>query len=333
MSDRHVSWSNLQKLIESGAPARFRIPGNPVLDVMIESGASGLSLMIHKSLVKVLPAVNLESIRIETIRIDSEDYVRIFTQVRPIYHEFYLFLTEVADSIQVAGEPFDSAVRKRLQSWKELLRSVGLLSAEQQLGLLGELWVLERLMRVHGNKALDSWTGPLAEPHDFRFGSTELEVKTTRSRQRLHVINGLEQLQPSTGMTLYVLSLQMEPADTDDARSLAQAVSSMRNVLSDDAGRKENFERILIQGFAYRAADEQHYGLKFRMRSKPSLILVDSKFPKLTRGILLEFLGAEADHRIQEVRYTVDLDGLGDADGTPAFLKVLPATTPMEGHP
>jgi hypothetical protein len=324
MTDRHISWTNLRQLIESGVPARFHIPGEPQLDIMIESGGSAVSLIIPHPLVKVVPATRLEAVTTEAVRIEGQEYVRIATRVRPLFQEFYLLLTEIADSIQLDGNTFETAVRTRLESWKELLRSVGILSPEQQVGLWGELWLLRRLIKSRGPQALDSWTGPVAEPHDFRIGQTELEVKTTKSRQRHHVINGLDQLTPSEGLKLFLLSLQVEPAKTTDALSLPQMVVAVRFSLDAETDLPGNFERILRDGCGYYAKDEQNYGTQFRLRSIPMLVPVDEGFPRLTKETLRDVVGMRVEQRISDVRYTVNVDDLGTLDGTPDFLTIIP---------
>jgi hypothetical protein len=325
MRDRHLSWSNLELLIDSGAPARRAIAGEPGLELMIEAGSSSLSLLVPNSVVSVFPSSSLEAIQIGRITIDDADFVRIFSRERPLFQDFYLFLTEVADSIQVDHEQLDEALRKRLDNWKQLLRSVGLLSVEQQLGLIGELWVLNRLIAIRGSEALDTWTGPLAEPHDFRFTGIELEVKATRNRQRIHIINGLEQLVPSANQKLYILSLQFEPASTTDSWSLPQMVSSTRANLQIDPARQRTFDRLIGEGCSYRVSDEQHYQCKFRLRTKAALVHVDDHCPKITRELVRQTVGTAAEQRILEVRYSVDLEGLGVVDGSPDFLATLPA--------
>jgi hypothetical protein len=291
---------------------------------MIESGGSSVSLIIPHPLVKVIPPTRLEAITTEAVRIEGEEYVRIATHVRPLFQEFYLLLTDIADSIQLDGSTVETAVRTRLESWKELLRSVGLLSPERQVGLWGELWLLRRLIKTRDPEALESWTGPVAEPHDFRIGQTELEVKTTKSRQRYHVINGLDQLTPSEGLKLFLLSLQIEPAKTDDAMSLPQMVAIVRKMLDAKPDLLGDFERILRDGCGYYAKDEQNYGTQFRLRSVPLLVPVDARFPRLTKKNLRDVVGMNVDQRISEVRYTVNVDDLGSLDGTPDFLTIIP---------
>jgi len=291
---------------------------------MIESGGSAVSLIIPHPIVKVVPPTRLEAITTEAVRIEGEEYVRIATHVRPLFQEFYLLLTEIADSIQLDGKTFETAVRSRLESWKELLRSVGMLSPERQVGLWGELWLLRRLITSCGPEALDSWTGPVAEPHDFRIGHTELEVKTTRSRQRNHVINGLDQLSPSEGLKLFLLALHVEPAQTDDAMSLPQMVAVVRNTLDAEPDLLGDFELILRDGCGYYAKDEQNYGTQFRLRSAPMLVPVDAGFPRLTKKTLCDVVGMNVEQRISDVRYTVNVDDFGSLDGTPDFLTIIP---------
>lgn len=324
MSDRHRSWESLQTLIASGMPIRFGIQGDPKLEIMMEPGNSALSLLIPAEYAEVLPATTLEAIQIEQLILDERPYVRIVTRVRPLYREFYLLCTDIADSVQIDCETFDIAVNERLENWRTLLRSVCFLSAEQQLGLLGELWLLLRLINTKGLGVIQGWTGPTHEPHDFRYEGIELEVKSTRSRQRAHVINGLDQLQASEGLNLYLVSLQFEPANTIDAVTLPQQVLRVRSALESDPLLLEEFNHLLMDGCGYRAEDEQYYLSKYRLRTKPSLVVINDKCPKISRQFVLDCLGADA-YRIGGVQYVLNVDELGYLDGTKEFTEILPA--------
>jgi len=56
------------------------------------------------------------------------------------------------------------------------------LSREIQVGLFGELYILEKVAKTIGwKKALNSWEGPDRGLHDFVFKNTLLEIKTTES--------------------------------------------------------------------------------------------------------------------------------------------------------
>jgi hypothetical protein len=85
------------------------------------------------------------------------------------------------------------ALESSLALWRALLQTSALLSEEKQVGLAGELWLLERLLRGLGPRALDAWVGPGGQSHDFRLGDFEFEVKATSGTRRVHMINGLNQ--------------------------------------------------------------------------------------------------------------------------------------------
>ena len=327
MTDRHISWETLQQLIKSGSPIRIGIDGEPPLQIMMESGSSALSLLIPASSVENLPVTILAAIVVEQIMVEEKPYVRLTTRQRPLYKEFYSLLTQIADSIQLDKVPVDSAITAVLENWHQLLREISILSTDQQVGLMGELWLLMRLISVSGPSAIDSWTGPLREPHDFRFGEVELEVKSTRGKARNHVINGLEQLKPSEGLTLYLLSLQFEQANTGDITTLPAMVRETRARLAPLHSSARSFNKLLADCWGYREDDEPHYATKYRMRSKPLLVKIDAACPKLTREAIGTAVGPEGLHRIGDVQYTLNVDGLGSLDGTKQFTDIVPSET------
>lgn len=333
MTDRHVTWPNLLKLISAGSPARIGIPGDPRAEVLLEPGGTSLALLVQTTPEGTAPPSSLESVQVDKTLIDGTHYIRIATRARPLFQEFYTLLTEIADSIQLEHTPPLQAIEQRLASWKELLRAISTLSLEHQLGLLGELWLLQRLIDDRGTSALDAWTGPHGEPHDFRMTGVELEVKSTRNRQRIHIINGLDQLLPSTGQQLHILSLQFEPAVTDDSYSLRQVVSQLRARLEHDNARRKAFDSLLQDGCGYRDAHEQHYEARFRLRSIPVLVRVDDKCPRLTHGALRQAIGEAHEKRVADVRYTLNLEGLGTEDGSPDFLAIIPISAVAKSTP
>jgi hypothetical protein len=325
MKNRYLSWENVQTVIESGNPFRFPIEGTPRLDFVVDPGSTSIALLLPDNERYDLPQVTVEAVQVEKVLFDGTPHIRLFTRVRPLYREFYSLLTEVADSLQLEGATLESAISMRLRNWKELLREVAVLSVEAQLGLLGELWTMRRLVSLHGMAAIDGWTGPTAEPHDFRVGSSELEVKSTRSRQRVHIINGLAQLQPSEGLPLYLLSLQFEPANTHDAFSLPLLVSAITSRLVADAGRTGMFENLLLNGCGYRATDEAHYQTRYRLRTPPVLVAVNEDLPRLTRTAVTRIVGEPGQVRIGDVTYSLNVEGMGFQAGTEHFCSILGA--------
>jgi len=61
------------------------------------------------------------------------------------------------------------------------------------VGLFGELLVLKTLMiPCFGPSAVNQWSGPESERHDFVGDRLRLEVKTTRKSQDEHEISRLD---------------------------------------------------------------------------------------------------------------------------------------------
>ena len=100
-----------------------------------------------------------------------------------------IFQTLCLDIISTAAQADSeaeavSAALMRTWRWHHLLR-VGrgtLLSPEEQKGLLGELFVLERLLlpRMDASSAVTAWRGPLGAPKDFEIARVAIEAKTRR---------------------------------------------------------------------------------------------------------------------------------------------------------
>jgi hypothetical protein len=177
-------------------------------------------------------------------------------------------------------------------------------------------------------EAVLGWTGPTAEPHDFRLGNIELEVKSTRSRQHVHIINGLDQLQASQGLILSLLSLLFEPANTDDAFNLPSLVQDISSGLSPESRLVRTFEKLLRDGYGYRSSDESHYQARYRLRSLPLLMTVDETFPKLTRSELQQVIAPSDSGRIHQVSYSLNVEGLGFLEGTQEFAQIFGSGTP-----
>lgn len=213
------------------------------------------------------------------------------------------------------------ALRRSLRDWRALFEQLALLTPERQLGLLGELWLLDRLLDVNGADALDAWTGPKGEAHDFRIGKNEFEVKTTSGEHRSHVISSDSQLIPSPGHDLYLVSLQFA-AGGPDGRSLHDVVDGLRSRTAM-LGVASRFEQILEAGFQLMPSNLVHYSRRMQLRSRPYLVPVTESFPRITHSDVLALPRSEMV-RVSDVRYRLDVEGLGWEDGTVEFLALLP---------
>jgi hypothetical protein len=146
VSNRHLSWENVKQAIDSGTPFRFPVEGSPRLEFSIDPGSVSIAMLIPAEGETEPLNMPIEAISAELVLFDGVTCIRLFTQVRPLYREFYTLMCEIADSIQLDGVTAGVAVATRLENWKELLRGAVILSGEAQIGLMGELWTLKRLM-------------------------------------------------------------------------------------------------------------------------------------------------------------------------------------------
>lgn len=238
-------------------------------------------------------------------------HVQVGGGSRPLLKNIYYFLSSVVGRLHESTEDFTSVVRGELTAWERLLRPPSALDEDAQVGLLGELWILCRLIHIHGSSALDCWTGPLREPHDFRLAFADIEAKTTISTSRDHVISGLNQLVAIPNRRLFLLSIQLQPAGGSAGMTLANAVDRTLQRLSGNSLSTQRLWEILDR-VQYREADRHLYTQSYRLRSAPVLAEVNEAFPSLTINLLSRVIPVDSIQRFRKVEYQVNVDGLGE---------------------
>ena len=165
------------------------------------------------------------------------------------------------------------ALHARMVKWQYCLRSVGPsgLSSEAQLGLWGELFVLERyMMRAVGTtSAMKAWKGPYGGDQDFRLPGLSCEVKSTGHAipDRIH-INSLRQLDQASGPPI-ILVLLVVDSKAERGRSLPEIVNEIRCVtfgsdreVFDEAIRASGYLDVHATRYAsprYRLAEVRPY--------------------------------------------------------------------------
>lgn len=212
------------------------------------------------------------------------------------------------------------ALEQAIGLWDSLVEEVTILSEERQAGLFGELLLLERLLTNGTPNAVMSWVGPDRQPHDFRIGAREFEVKTTSGAKRVHTINGLGQLQPSVDCTLYLISIQLADAGSG-GRSLPELAEEVKTALPI-VDLKHYDRRLAASGYIEKHAP--HYTRRRRLRSEMAMIQVGEGVPRLTALGLSALPSGFVPERISAVTYDADMSGLGFLDGTEAFLSIIP---------
>lgn len=318
----HPSWDEIKVSLESGDPSLHVIDGDPPVALFLDPGGPRVGLRTPLASGEPGALRALAEIDVRLVLLHGDRLLEISTGNRALFPFFYAFALALADRVQVDRVEVRAALADSLDRWRNLLRQATMLSEDQQTGLFGELWVLRRLFATLAGESLDAWTGPRGEAHDFRVGETEFEVKTTRAERRVHTISGLNQLVASPGHTLYLISLQFAAAGAVGGRSLAERVTIVRELL-DPLGRAEEFDAIMHARYGLTEANRIQYRERVHLRSEPFLVPVSDNFPCLLEEDILA-IPRPGMQRISDVRYRLDVSGLGFPDRSSEFLALLP---------
>jgi len=311
---RHLSPTGLEQFLEVGAPAVIRLEGTPTALLVIDPPEGQMALRVRSD-DEVL--TGLDSFRLITpgiVWFEGERYAELRITAGGALVEAYPILCALADRVQIQGDDFTPAAQDVLAKFHHLLQGLGRMSETEEVGLIGELLVLRRLLGHLGatKSTLDSWTGPSGEEHDFAVRNCDLEVKTTTSERRVHWIHGLTQLLPTEARPLWLVSIQLT-AGGQAGMTLADHVRSVRSELNDKGAIESFNDRLRIRGWD---DDQEHfYAQRFVLRSTPQAFEILEGFPSITPS-LFDAAGRVHD-RISQVSYRVDLTSMQEGHKAP----------------
>jgi hypothetical protein len=320
-----MSWENVcSTIIVPGEQRRYKVSTSPRIDLFWDGVAKRMGLWLETAPNTAVPPelLKLSFISSGIVAIGSRKVLEIASVSKPLRRQFYHFAVAVSERMISGSMSAIDAVAAELQCFADLLAERPVLGVERQIGLLGELLFLEKLALTHGARMLDSWGGPQGEPHDFRVDDREFEVKTTVAPKRVHIIHGSEQLVPSKGCSLFLLSVLLGPPGSAAGFSLAGKVRDLQRLFAADKLRLGRFVDAL-EKVGLRKADLPHYLRQYSLRRALAVVSVDKKFPALTRPVVQQSLGALA-LRIESLQYAVNVEGLEKEEGTPQFSAVVP---------
>lgn len=319
-----LTWERLEQHFHSGAPCLLSMGGSHGARIGVRANPSQMFVQVEvPGPVAVPPSPYSELVT--GVHIDGAvTYFEVYIANPALYREFHQFARLFVEYLETSNRAVVAAFQDTLSKWLEFGAPKALLTADQQLGLLGELSVLLAILKSRGALAVQSWTGrneQVPDRHDFRLQGVDLEVKSTRASRREHIVHGLKQLSPSYGHVLYVLSLRFAPAGTASGDALATRVAKARAVLAGTA--HEAFFEKQLRAAGYSDVDAPHYQERFKMADAPMLIQVDSNCPRLTEDLLSVAVGQSLASRIREVSYRADLEGLGIPQGSTNYREIL----------
>jgi hypothetical protein len=313
------SLEEIESTLQSGIPRRWGLSTTRSMTFIAEPETGSIWIDYPA---ETGPAPHVPGTLVLSVRFRQEGANRYFQLgggSAPLIREIYYFLISVVRRLEESNDTFSEVLQAEISAWALLLRPPTALGRNEQIGLLGEFWVLWRIINFRGFDALHSWIGPLPEPHDFRLPSADVEVKTTLSPLRDHTVSSLHQLTPTPGRDLFVTSIQLQPAGDSPGVTLPAAVDRIRERLMNHPGTSGQLEDLLRR-VLYRDADRHLYSESYRLRSVPTISRVDLTFPRLTSDMVADAMAEGPYQRLRRVEYSINLDGLGST---------LDATSPV----
>ena len=306
-NDRHLSWTNLVGYLDVGAPAIVPIDGAPPVDLIIEPVEQRLAVRgpwpETGEVPDLTPYRHLET-RAGTGF--SGDWVEFAVSGLPVLREAYPVLVAVADRVQLHGDQMGTAIEQVLTSYRELLSSLGRLNENRELGLHGELLVLDHLIGSVGEStAVGSWRGPASEEHDFGLEYLDMEVKTTLSEDRSHRISSLTQMEPSHERDLWLVSVQLTTSGVGGS-TLAEMIEQITVRLSVPALRGLFADKLADLGWD--PAHRHLYDRRFALRGEMLPFRVTPEFPVITARRL--HVAGFPIERFSHVSYVLHTAGL-----------------------
>ncbi len=302
-------WAEFERdYVVGGVPHTYVVRPAPFVGLFVESGATKLGARFATESDAVPTPITAE-IDVALRIIEGRRMIEVSTSSRPLFANFFGLVAEVVSAVICEGRQERIALAEAVARWQSLLSRKPLMSIETQAGLFGELWCLEQLAQRAPAEALDAWIGPTQQAHDFRFGNIELEVKTTGGTRRIHLINGATQLEPSTGCTLFLLSLQLAAAGAGGS-TLGETVARSEQLMATVAGARERLNSLL-ERVGWSSADAQLYPTRWRLRTEPRLIEVAPGVPRITRNSLATLAADFPSERLGHIVYAIDVEGLG----------------------
>jgi len=193
-----------------------------------------------------------------------------------------------------------SAVKGTISDFRELLRKEieAEISSIQIYGLIGELVVLRNLVNF-SPAALQAWTGPFEQRHDFRNGNHALEVKTSSRSDSVKVhVSSLEQLAEPSGGSLTLVHVRVEMARGGETCVAGLVAELLRN----GAPRTE-----LERGLGAAGCSDPTAAAWNRIRCNLegiSAYSVVSGFPRITAA---QLVGGKIMEGVSLVEYAIDL--------------------------
>ena len=290
----------------------------------------GKCLLVLRHRAEMSPAGSLPSVQGITVSVSAgepDDGALMLMLALEDGAQRDIFVHLCRDIIRAAegAESEEEAVARtvaRTWRWHHLLRGGrrGLLTEEEQRGLIGELLVLEKrlLPNLASLDAVGAWRGPLGAPKDFEIDRISVEVKARRGAARPYVTISSEYQLDDEGcdqLFLQVLEVDRAAGGSTAGDSLSDVVSRVHaKVGLMDPGAVEHLDALLAAaGFRW----DDDYSESSWIVGAGRIYLVSDSFPRLTTR--------HVPAGVSKVRYALSLpeceEMLMDEDALPSAIR------------
>jgi hypothetical protein len=321
-----LNWELVQTHLGAGHPWLLSMGGSRGMNLGYDPMHERMYVQLPAQGEKELPIATFAELELRLLGEGAKKILEISTSGRTYHREFHRFATLLLEDFERTTSSALSSFRDVAERWRELLSVRTGLSAEQAMGLMGELLFLERLIDRDGPTGVMAWvarTDNQPDRHDFRLATSDVEVKTTRSTTRTHVVHGINQLLPAPNRELFILSFRFRLAGAAQGYSLPHLVSRIESRLKVAAASLQHFTACLGAA-GYSSGDALLYRELLALADPPVLVPVDESCPRIIPAHLNSQLPPGMYQRIDQVSYRINLEGLGHPETSARFQQVLP---------
>jgi hypothetical protein len=291
----------------------------PLSIAMDQSGQLHLLVPVQRGPISQKPP-DLNGLKVRHRRLESGDVLDLSA---PPSHEpvFTPFCRDVVDAIVGQHREPWGAVAAMIRAWQSAWKPIRQeMDKSVQVGVFGELLVLNTLMLPSiGPAAIEQWSGPDFERHDFVGDRLRLEIKTTRKSRPEHEISRLDQLRAPNDCRLLFVSVQVEQS-VGGAHTVATQLDTVVEALRKNAAALDLFMLKMVNlGWTDEMRDSGEL-LRFNIRDS-GIYEVDAEFPRLPDHFV-------PPSGVVAIKYTVDLANLPtlDVEDTVAIIRRANAT-------
>lgn len=179
------------------------------------------------------------------------------------------------------------------------------LSADAQVGLFGELYVMDTILGATAGfaRAIDEWVGPSGAPQDYQTQKCALEIKTTRGNlpQRIH-ISSARQLQSDTVKQLFLVRIAVD-CQPKVGMSLPEIITKIEASIGASSLSALLFKEKLAEVGYIDEHAVQYEEAKYQVRST-TFYEVRQGFPRIQEKDLCPGVG--------EVKYDIEAGACSD---------------------